>query len=178
MRKLIFGFAALTISATAGAQEYAEGLYDGRDVPGWVYSQAGSQGSGLPTWVPVSGGSDVDGANCNVGASEVQGRRVDYLEYFNAVTPQVFAEQMRAAGTVVLSGHLTEVIDLNGRPAMRNVLTAEVGGQAFNFAIVSVGTDGRLVTLTCTVLEGGYLDRMQEFYDFAEGLTLLAPPPL
>lgn len=177
MRNLMLGLIVSAIAPAAAAQDFAEGLYDGRDVAGWAYSQSGSLGSGLATWIPVSGGSEVDGANCNVGMAEVQGSRADYLEYFNAVTPEIFADQMRSAGTVVRAGHLTEVIDLDGRPAMRNILTAEVGDQAFNFAIVSIATEGRLVTLTCTVLDGGYLNRMQEFYDFAEGLTVLASPP-
>lgn len=159
------------------AQDYQAGIYDGRSIPGWVYSAELTATAQLPTWIPISGGTEVDGANCNLGASPVNANRAEYEQYFRGVTRESFANEMRRAGTEVTAGHLTERIELKGYPAMRNTLTARVSQQVFNFVITSLAVEGQLVTVTCVVRDGGYLRRVHEFYSFAEGLSLLAPPP-
>jgi len=167
---------AIGLGGAAGAQAYQANQYDGRNVQGWSYSAQGQQAAGLPTWYP-SAGNTGDGSNCNIGLSPINGTRAEYMEYFNSVSPQVFAEQLRAAGTDVVAAHSTEVIDLNGRPAMRNVLTARMNGQEFDFMIVTVSGATTMATLTCTVTQGGFLARSQAFNDFVNGMDLLTTPP-
>ena len=179
MKKSLVALLGVFAMATTGAtaQQYMDGAYDGRAIPGWTYSQEWTANAGLPTWLPASGGSGTDGANCNIGAAAVGGSRAEFMRYFEAVTPQSFMQQLRAGGTDAVAGHLTEVIDIDGFPAMRNILTARASGQVLNFVIVSIGAQDRLITLTCAVMDGGYLNRVQDFYDFADGVTLLASPP-
>ena len=178
MKKFVLAaVAGLGLAASAYAQPVEDGVYDGGTIVGWVYSAEGSANAQLPTWYPISGDAAADGANCNIGHQPLSGTRADYAAYFSSVTPEVFADQLRAGGTNVLSGHLTEVIEVDGLPAMRNVLSANASGQNFNFMIVSVGGADTLVTITCTVREGGFLGRMQDFYGFVDGLGVLIDAP-
>jgi hypothetical protein len=178
MKKSVLAVVAgLGLAASAYAQPVQEGVYDGGTIVGWVYSAEGTANSGLATWFPISGNVAVDGANCNVGAQPLGGSRADYEAYFSSVTPETFANELRSGGTNVLAGHLTESIEVDGRPAMRNVLTANASGQNFNFMIVSVGGADTLLTITCTVREGGFLNRVQDFYDFVDGLGVLIEAP-
>ena len=156
----------------AEGQAYQAGLYDGRAVPGWTYSDVGTQSAGLPTWYPSDGSQTRDGANCNVGSSPVNGSAAEWSEYFASVTPEGFVQQLRSGGTDATQGYLTEIVTLNGRPALRNLLAANAGGQRLEFMILSVSGSDTLVTVTCTALEGGLLPRLSAFYSFAEDLVL------
>ncbi|WP_203294555.1 hypothetical protein [Maricaulis parjimensis] len=173
MRALLaVGIVWLAGMAGVQAQAYQSGLYDGRSIPGWTYSESGSQAAGLPTWYPSDGSQTQDGSNCNIGSSPVNGSAAEWNDYFSSVTPESFRQQLRAAGTDATQGYLTEVVTINGRPSMRNLLAANASGQQLEFMIVSISGADTLVTVTCTTMRGQLLPRMTAFYDFAEGLTL------
>ena len=159
-------------SAAAFGQASQTGIFDGRNIPGWTYSDEGTAAAGLPTWYPSDGSAAQDGANCNIGVTEVNGSRSEWMEYFNGVTPAGFVQQLRQNGTNATRGYLSEVFQLSGRPAMRNLLAAEASGQNLEFMIVSISGSDRLVTVTCTVLSGQLLNRLDPFYRFTEDLVL------
>ena len=167
--------AAMAVSAAGHAQASRDAYYDGSNIPGWTYSPEGAELAGLPTWYAPS--SDVDGANCNIGVSELRGGRQEFLDYFNSVTPASFAAQLQANGLNIIGAHLTEVIELDGRPAMRNIVTATSGEDNFELMMVSISGAYTLLTVTCTVRQGGFLGRMQSFYQFVDGLDVQTTAP-
>jgi hypothetical protein len=169
----LFGLSA----AAAFGQASQSGIYDGRNIPGWTYSDEGTAAAGLPTWYPSDGSATQDGANCNIGASEVNGSLAEWMEYFNGVTPASFIQQLRQSGTNATRGYLSEVFQLSGRPAMRNLLAAQTSGQNLEFMIVSISGSDRLVTVTCTVISGQLLNRLDTFYSFADDLVLYTAAP-
>ncbi|MCR9266647.1 MAG: hypothetical protein NXI03_03680 [Alphaproteobacteria bacterium] len=171
------GIIWFSLAAMAEGQAYQAGLYDGRSVPGWTYSEAGTQSANLPTWYPTDGSQTRDGANCNVGTAAVSGTAAQWNEYFASVTPQSFVQQLRANGTDATQGYLTEIVTLNGRPAMRNLLAVNAGDQQMEFMILSISGADQLVTVTCTALSGQLLPRLTQFYSFAEGLTVYTAAP-
>jgi hypothetical protein len=171
------GIIWLSMAAMAEGQAYQAGLYDGRSIPGWTYSDRGTQSANLPTWYPSDGTEVRDGANCNIGTAQINGTAAQWNEYFASVTPQSFVQQLRSSGTDATQGYLTEIVMLNGRPALRNLLAANASGQPMEFMIMSVSGADTLVTITCTTLSGQLLPRLGEFYSFAEGLTLYTAAP-
>ncbi len=164
----------IALSAPGLAQAFRDGVYDGREIPGWNYSQAGMDVSGLPTWTPQVGA--VDGANCNLDVTPLEAELDDWLAYFYQVTPDSFGTQLRQSGMDWQAGYLTEIISLQGRPAMRNLFLAVSEGQLFEVMRVSISGQSALVTLTCTTAQGNLLPRLQDFYGFANGIALLNAP--
>ncbi len=166
------GFAAL--AAPAGAQDFREGVYDGRSIMGWQYSEEGSESSGLPTWLPE--GETGDGANCNIDITPLEADQSDWLGYFYQVTPANFGQTLREAGMDWQQGYLTEVISLQGRPAMRNLFLAQAEGRSFDVMRVSVSGARELTTITCTTSQGFMLPRLQWFYAFASNIEIMTAP--
>ncbi len=169
---LLAGIIGLAGLGAAEGQAYQSGVYDGRSIPGWTYSEAGSASARLPTWYPSDGSQLQDGANCNIGTAAVNGTAAQWDEYFSSITPAAFVQQLRSGGTDATQGYLTEIVTLNGRPAMRNLLAANASGQRLEFMILSISGADTLVTVTCTALEGQLLSRLSAFYSFGEDLVL------
>ena len=174
MRILVSLAIAGLCTAAAPSQDFREGVYDGRSVMGWEYTEEGSQVSGLPTWTPQ--GETGDGANCNVDITPLAASEADWLGYFFQVTPAGFVETLRAAGMDWQQGYLTEVITLQGRPAMRNVFLARAEDVNFEVIRISVSGAEQLTTITCTTTQGYLLPRLQWFYGFASNLEILTDP--
>lgn len=168
------GFAAclavMMLAGAAQAQAFREGVYDGRSVLDWEYSQEGSDVSGLPTWTPA--GETGDGANCNVDVTPLEAGLGDWLGYFYQVTPASFGAQLRESGMDWQTGYLTEVVTLQGRPAMRNLFVAQANDRLFEVMRVSVSGAEQLTTITCTTSQGYLLPRLQWFYGFANNLEI------
>jgi len=163
-----------SLGAPSLAQDFREGVYDGRSVMGWVYSEEGSEISGLPTWIPD--GETGDGANCNVDVTPLEADLGDWLGYFYQVTPASFGEQLRNAGMDWQAGYLTEVITVQGRPGMRNLFLARAEERYFEVMRVSVSGAEQLTTITCTTGQGFLLPRLQWFYGFAGNIEILTDP--
>jgi len=174
---IVAALGVLTMSSSALGQSSQIGLYDGRGVSNWFYSEEGTATADLPTWYATNGDTASDGANCNIGVSALQAARADFDAYFASVNPQNYAEQLGESGTVVRASYLTDVFELGGRPAMRNLFSAISNDQLFDVMTLAIGGDGNLMTITCTVRAGGLLNRLQDFYEFEDGLIITMPAP-
>lgn len=170
------GIIWLGMMAGAHAQAVQPGLYDGRSIEGWTYSAERSSVAGLPTWVLTQASGDRVPVNCNIGTSPMSGSLSQWQEYFATVTPQSFMQELRSAGTDATAGYLTEVVTLNDRLALRNLLAANASGQRLEFMIVTISGADTLTTLTCTAFEGQLLPLMTEFYRFADQMRLDSAP--
>jgi len=168
--------AALT-TATAHAQEVLPGVYDASAVPGWVYDAAITEDLGVPTWVQTGLETDNQIGNCNITTSEVSASWSDYSEYFNAMTPRGFAAQLAQSETVVTHAYLTAVFEMNGRPAMRKLVTTDVDGSPVDLVSVIIGGADTMVTISCGVPGGLMMGYLQPFQDFLEGISIETARP-
>jgi hypothetical protein len=176
MKYAVFAAAlAVALPVTANAQDRVRGVYDGRNIEGWSYSEEGSEGAGLPTWIPDGGA--VAGANCNVEVTEVEATREEWLEAFNSADPAVVGAQLRSQGVDWRQGYLTEVITLHDRPAMRNLWAGAYENQGFEAMQVSISGRDNLVLIRCTIQTGYLLPALYAFYQFAEDIEINTRPP-
>jgi hypothetical protein len=178
MKHWLAGAVALAMSAgVAAAQDFRAGVYDGRSIPGWTYSQTMSEAGGAPTWAPSDGSADQDGANCNLQASPVAADRAQWQGYFSGLTAEAFGAQLRAEGLDVHSGNRVSPITLDGRPALRHEMSATASGGRFDFQTILLSGADTLLTMTCTVVEGRYAARLPLIQQFVGGMRVLTAPP-
>ncbi len=178
MRWLVMAAVGLCASiSTAWAQDYQEGSYDGRSIPGWVYRADVSQQANGLIWVPTEGAGVSDGTNCNVRVAMAGGPRAMWEAQFVALNSETMAAMLEARGTRVHPGNRAEPFTHFDRPALRHVMTGTVDGEDFDFLTVVIGGADRMITLTCTVRAGGYAEREAAFNAFVSGLVILGQPP-
>ena len=176
MKSVIFAAAlAAALPLAAEAQDRVRGVYDGREIAGWTYSEDGTETSGLATWIPEGGA--VAGANCNLEVSEVEATREEWLEAFNAANPAMVGAQLREQGVDWRQGYLTEVITMHDRPAMRNLWAGAYENQGFEAMQVTISGRSNLVLIRCTIQTGYLLPALDAFYQVAEGIEINSRPP-
>ncbi|WP_300531416.1 hypothetical protein [Maricaulis sp.] len=176
MKSVVFATALVAaLPIAAAAQDRVRGVYDGRNVEGWTYSEEGSEAAGLPTWIPEGGA--VAGANCNIEVTEVEATRAEWLDAFNAADPAMVGAQLRAQGVDWRQGYLTEVITMHDRPAMRNLWAGAYENQGFEAMQVSISGRNNLVLVRCTIQTGYLLPALYAFYGFAENIEINTRPP-
>lgn len=168
-------FAGLTMVTAAQAQDHVDGVYDGREIPGWVYSEEGAEAVGLPTWYPEAGA--FAGANCNLETVALSASSQEWLEAFYAANPATVGAQLQASGVDWRQGYLTEVVSLHGRPAMRNLWAGAHEGQGFEAMMVSISGAEHLVIVRCSIQTGYLLPALQAFYQFARDIEIETAAP-
>ena len=166
---------ALALSFGAFAQDHVDGVYDGRSVSGWAYSQEASEAIGLATWYPEGGA--FAGANCNLEIVALTATSQEWLEAFYAANPATVGAQLQASGVDWRQGYLTEVITLHDRPAMRNLWAGAHEGQGFETMMVSIAGAEELVIIRCSIQTGYLLPALQAFYQFARDIEIETTPP-
>jgi hypothetical protein len=175
---LAAGLSALggLVSAPASGQAYQAGLYDGRDIAGWAYSENAAGNAGLPTWQAVINGQP-QSINCNISFLPLEGTRAEWSAYFDSATPASFAAEVRTGGTDVTAVYLTESILWQGRPALRNLMSARQDGTIFEFLMLSISSAEQLTTITCTAAQGELLPNLDRFYRFTNAITVYTRAP-
>lgn len=167
--------AGLAIASAAQSQDHVDGVYDGREIAGWVYNEESSEAVGLPTWYPEGGA--FAGANCNLETVALEASSQQWLEAFYAANPASVGAQLQASGVDWRQGYLTEVVSLHGRPAMRNLWAGAYEGQGFEAMMVSISGAEQLVIIRCSIQTGYLLPALQAFYQFARDIDIETAAP-
>ncbi|WP_300531419.1 hypothetical protein [Maricaulis sp.] len=169
---------AIPLPTLAEAQARMEGVYDGREIDGWTYSQQTAETSSLPTWLPTQRETLFATQNCNIGVASLSASRADYDAYFNSATPESIAQELRGAGSDVAQAYSTTVVELpGGYPAMRTIFTSRSGNSEFDHLTVLIGGESQLATITCSATSGEFLSGLRAFERFVDGLQLEMAPP-
>ncbi|WP_412545627.1 hypothetical protein [Maricaulis sp. MIT060901] len=176
MKRVVLSIAALLgVTSGALAQDHLDGVYDGREIAGWVHNAETSEAVGLPTWYPEGGA--FAGANCNLETLALAASSQEWLEAFYAANPATVGAQLQASGVDWRQGYLTEVINLHGRPAMRNLWAGAHENQGFEAMMVSISGAEQLVIIRCSIQTGYLLPALQAFYQFASDIEIETTPP-
>lgn len=176
MRALVLALAFSAASGAAWAQEAQDGVYDGRSIAGWSYSNEMAAAGGAPTWGPSDGSASTDGMNCNLRPTAVTATRAQWQGYFDGLTAETFAAQLGNEGLMVEPGNRLTRFSAKGRPALRHEMTATVQGMRFQFQTVLISGATTMLTLTCTVAEGRYEARLPLIEAFVQGLQVETAP--
>ncbi|HRK64491.1 MAG TPA: hypothetical protein PLN53_08865 [Terricaulis sp.] len=176
MRTLVLAIAIAFGAAPAWAQEAQNGVYDGRNIAGWSYSNEMAAAGGSPTWGPSDGSASTDGMNCNVRPAPVAATRAQWQGYFDGLTAEAFAAELANEGLAVEPGNRLTQFSAKGRPALRHEMTATVQGTRFQFQTVLISGATTMLTLTCTVAEGQYEARLPLIESFMSGLQVQTAP--
>jgi hypothetical protein len=172
--------AALSSASAVSAQEYSLGRYDARGILNWAFAGGELGTANPPTWTYTGGDPDAPGIYCSIVVESAPYSLAEYDEYFDQMTPAVFAAEMSSPGQPI------QVLDLSflsvfDRRVMRAGLRSSIrnGEQTISIGNVNytIPGDGELMTVTCGGLADSLFANRRRFDYFFENLDITLPLP-